>query len=262
MSASELERLIAEHAFWWHSIDLGSGIVTPGHKPAPVMELELEALRLPDLHGKTVLDIGAWDGYFAFAAERLGASRVVAMDYYTWATDPTTIVWKGSNSSEHRRESASTKPPWDPINLPGKKGFDLAHQALASNVESVFADLLTLDATTLGQFDIVLFLGVLYHTRYPAEMLEKVAMLTREITVLETESFVLPGYECLPLGQFFEKDELEENDSNWWSLTEPAIAGMCRSSGFASVQFLDPYHRFQGSENGMTRHRALAHATK
>jgi tRNA (mo5U34)-methyltransferase len=258
MSVSELEQHIAEHAFWWHSIDLGGGIVTPGHKPASIMEQEVEALRLPDLHGKTVLDVGAWDGYFSFAAERLGARRVVALDYYTWATDPAAIVWSGSKSPKR----SSPRRSWDPVNLPGKRGFDLARDALGSNVESVFGDLLTLDVATLGQFDVVLFLGVLYHTRYPGEMLERVAALTRETMILETESFTLAGYESLALGEFFETNELADNDSNWWSFTEPAIAGMCRSSGFATVDFVAPYHRFPPAESGLTRHRALAHATK
>jgi len=258
MSASELERRVVEHAFWWQ---LGDGIVTPGHKPAAVMEEELAALQLPDLRGKTVLDIGAWDGYFSFAAERLGASRVVALDYYTWAADPTTIDWSGT-APPRRDTSASPGPPWDPVNLPGKRGFDLAREVLASNVESVFGDLLTLDTAALGQFDIVLFLGVLYHTRYPAEMLERVASLTREMMILETESFALDGYTHLQLGQFFETNELEDNDSNWWSLTEPAIAGLCRSSGFGDVDFLAPYHPARPGESGLTRHRALARVTK
>lgn len=258
MNASEVERRVAEHAFWWHSIDVGGGVVTPGHKPAATMEEELAALQLPDLHGKSVLDIGAWDGYFSFAAERLGASRVVALDYYTWATDPAAIIWSGSRAPSR----PAPDEPWDPINLPGKAGFDAARDALGSSVESVFADILTLDVAELGQFDIVLFLGVLYHTRFPGEMLERVASLTRELMVLETESFTLSGYDDLALGEFFETNELADNDSNWWSFTEPALAGMCRSCGFASVRFLDPLYRYPRDERGLTRHRALAHASK
>jgi tRNA (mo5U34)-methyltransferase len=222
------------------------------------MEEEVRALRLPDLRGKTVLDIGAWDGYFSFAAERLGASRVVALDYYTWATDPAVI---GPRASDAAFPPASSQP-WDPIGLPGKMGFDLARDVLGSKVESVFGDLLTLDPADLGQFDVVLFLGVLYHSRFPSEMLERVASLTRETMILETESFTLKGYEELALGEFFETDELNNDDSNWWSFTEAALAGMCRSSGFAAVDFIQPYHQHLPDSRGLTRHRALAHASK
>ena len=62
--------------FWWHSIDLGGGVVTPGAKSPAHLAAEWEALRLPELGGKSVLDVGTWDGYFAFEAERSGAASV------------------------------------------------------------------------------------------------------------------------------------------------------------------------------------------
>jgi hypothetical protein len=93
-------------------------------------------------------------------------------------------------------------------------------------------------------------------------MLARVAALTRGTMILETESFTLAGYEGLSLGEFFVTDELAGDDSNWWSFTEPALAGMCRSSGFATVDFIAPYHRYPTDAQGQTRHRALAHATK
>src|SRR6204780_4689052 len=73
--------------FWWHSIDLGDGLVTPGHKTPDVLARELEALRLPDVRGRSVLDIGGWDGFFAFEAERRGARRVAVLDHYMWSMD-------------------------------------------------------------------------------------------------------------------------------------------------------------------------------
>ncbi len=56
---------------WYHSIDLGNGIVTPGNPPDERM---IEA-GLPRLRGQTVLDIGAWDGYWSFLAEKRQAAR-------------------------------------------------------------------------------------------------------------------------------------------------------------------------------------------
>ena len=65
---------------WFHTIDLGNGVVTPGDDNSPV---KLKRLAFPpDLSGKTFLDIGAWDGFFSFEAERRGAARVLATDSY------------------------------------------------------------------------------------------------------------------------------------------------------------------------------------
>ena len=70
---------------WYHSIDLGHGIVTPGLDDT---RHRLPAVGLPnDLTGVTVLDIGAWDGFFSFEAERRGASRVLAVDSFSWRGD-------------------------------------------------------------------------------------------------------------------------------------------------------------------------------
>ena len=67
---------------WFHTIDLGDGVVTRGTDESAG---RLARLQLPeDLSGKTVLDIGAWDGFYSFEAERRHASRVVASDHYAW----------------------------------------------------------------------------------------------------------------------------------------------------------------------------------
>src|SRR5256885_12356289 len=83
----ELETMARSVPVWFHSIDLGKGIVTNGWESAAQLRYEIDSFRLPDLRGKTVLDINTWDGFFAFEAERRGASKVVALDYYMWAMD-------------------------------------------------------------------------------------------------------------------------------------------------------------------------------
>lgn len=86
-TVKELEHKVAAIPFWFHSIDLAMGVVTPGLKSPEQHTRELASLRIPDLRGKTVLDIGAWDGFYSFAAERLGAARVVALDHHVWCLD-------------------------------------------------------------------------------------------------------------------------------------------------------------------------------
>ena len=75
MDAADLRARADAHR-WYHTIDLGGGIVTRGVDNSPE---RLARLGLPvSLAGKTVLDVGAWDGFFSFEAERRGAARVVA----------------------------------------------------------------------------------------------------------------------------------------------------------------------------------------
>src|SRR5438105_3391027 len=81
------ERLTAaSDVIWFHSIDLGFGVVSKGVKSLETLRGELEGMQLPDLAGKTVLDVGAWDGYFSFEAAKRGA-KVVSLDHYAWALD-------------------------------------------------------------------------------------------------------------------------------------------------------------------------------
>ncbi|HUT33828.1 MAG TPA: hypothetical protein VNE39_10125 [Planctomycetota bacterium] len=88
MDRDEIRRRVDALRYWWHHIPLGHGIVTPGHQGGPGIngtQQTLERLHLPeDLTGKSVLDVGAWDGAFSFEAERRGAARVLATDRYAW----------------------------------------------------------------------------------------------------------------------------------------------------------------------------------
>src|SRR3954470_13085910 len=202
----ELYRKVEALPFWWHSIDLGHGVVTPGGKSPEFLARELASLQLPALAGKSVLDIGAWDGFYSFAAERLGAARVVSLDFFVWALD-----WEKKNryKDECRRQGI---PPqsfdrvpglWDFDGLPGKRGFDLAHAALKSRVKSIVGDVNAVDPATIGPFDVVLFMGVLYHMENPLDTLKRVRRLTKELAVIETEAVAIAGFEPRPFCEFF-----------------------------------------------------------
>jgi tRNA (mo5U34)-methyltransferase len=187
----QLTRAADTVPFWWHSIDLGDGVVTDGRKSAQQLDEEWRALGLPDLRGKTVLDVGAWDGWFSFQAERHGAARVVALDHYVWSMDLARQqkYWEDCMAAGVVPEPYHTKPElWRPQELPGKVGFDTAHRALGSRVESVVADFMTVDLERIGTFDVVLFLGVLYHVRHPMLALERLApRLLRVLRVQRAE---------------------------------------------------------------------------
>jgi tRNA (mo5U34)-methyltransferase len=132
MDTGELRKRVSELQ-WFHTVDLGNSVVTPGVDNTP---RKLAMLRMPDnLSGQTALDIGAWDGFFAFEAERRGARRVLATDSFCWSGQG-----------------------WGT-----RRGFELARQALDSRVEDKLIDVMDLSPAIVSIFDLVLSLGVLYH---------------------------------------------------------------------------------------------------
>jgi tRNA (mo5U34)-methyltransferase len=198
---------------WWHGgMELGDGVVTKGPS-MPAKDL-LPRLNLPaDLTGKTVLDIGTWDGFMAFECERRGAKKVVAVDSYVW-------------------DVANAALPWST----GRAGFDLAHAAYASKVEAVECEVLDLSPDALGTFDIVLFLGVLYHMRHPLLALERVAAMTADLLIVE--SHVITDKANTPLMRFYPGDELNKDGTNWWGPNACCIEAMLCDVGFAHVQIV------------------------
>jgi tRNA (mo5U34)-methyltransferase len=227
----DLAERVAEVPYWWHSIDLGGGVVTPGYKGPDLLEREWSQLGLPDLRGKSVLDIGTWDGWFAFRAERAGAERVVALDHFVWRTRPR-----------------------------GRDGFDLARDALGSKVEAVEDDFMTMDLPRLGTFDVVLFLGVVYHLKNPLGGLERLRQVTAGSAFIESEAAVVGGLEDVALCQFFETDECGGDPTNWWAPTAPALMGMCRAAGFAEARLLVGPPPVEVAAAALLRYRAVARA--
>lgn len=251
---------------WFHSIDLGDGVVTKGHKSPACHQAELDALCLPDLHDKTVLDIGAWDGFYSFEAERRGARRVVALDHFVWS-----LHWPslGAHTGTARRRLDSPEQYhrhpdlWRPDELPGRAGFDLAHQVLGSRVEPIVADFMTADLDALGMFDVVLYLGVLYHMQHPLLALQRLARVTREVAVIETHAVVVPGQEHRSICEFYETDELCHDPTNWWGPNLKALAGMCRAAGFRHLETLQgPPSVSPAESNEIVSYRAIVQAWK
>jgi tRNA (mo5U34)-methyltransferase len=198
---------------WCHPIDLGQGRVTrPDWHIRRRYERRLRLLDLPpDLTGKSVLDIGAWDGFFSFECERRGAARVLAIDTYAW---------------DHH----------------GQDGFLLARETLGSRVEDRRMVAEELDPAVIGQFDVVLFLGVFYHLRDPIAVLDRLRAITRGTLVCETHTLVPAMHSRYPLVSFFPGDGLEAGRRFEFCAipTEEALTQMLLSAGFKT---LDVKHR-------------------
>ena len=126
---------------WYHEFDFGNGLRTRTHchqidQHRRVWEFVTSQLAAVDFRGKSVLDIGAWDGYWSFFAEKRGARSVLASDDL------------GQNWSQGR-------------------GIHLAKELLGSGVE-IDQNLSVYDLAARGRtFDVILFLGVYYHLHDP-----------------------------------------------------------------------------------------------
>jgi len=153
MDPKELRKKLEAYDFY-HIIDLGDGIATPGNpRYVPAQKLVLEALERLDLKGKRVLDIGCRDGLFSFAAEKMGAAEVIAID-----------------------------------NDLSRGAIEVLIPHLKSDVAMYEMNLLDLTPRTFGLFDIVIFPGVLYHLRYPFWSLKIIRdiMVSDATLILET----------------------------------------------------------------------------
>ena len=120
---------------------------------------EAEAIFAPiSVRGRSVADIGAWNGGLTIEAKRRGASKILAIDDYTW-------------SHPHFR---------------GKETFELVMSRLGIEAESKVLDIQEADNDLLGRWQVVLFLGVFYHLLDPIAALKRLADMTEEVLVIET----------------------------------------------------------------------------
>jgi tRNA (mo5U34)-methyltransferase len=202
---------------WYHSIEIEPGLVTPGMLSLDVLRRNLEYVGMPRrLDGLSVLDIGAWDGFYSFEAERRGAARVVAYD----------------------------------LTPPDHFAFAIARELIGSKVEYVRGSVYDLSNEVAGgPFDVVFFFGVLYHLRYPLLALDRIWPVCRQFLLLETncmdDRLILADGKAVRLQQidrrlanvalyrFYRKDELMPGDfSNWFSPNKKAIEESLWSAGF------------------------------
>jgi tRNA (mo5U34)-methyltransferase len=187
---------------WWHSIQLDENTITPGVHKIEELRDNYKRFDLPhDLTGKRLLDIGCWDGFYSFEAERHGA-QVTAVDVF--------------------------RP---------EKFFE-AHRAIGSNVKFYQLTAYELNRDILGGFDIVLFLGVLYHLRHPLLALDRVCEVADDVAIIESHVIDNVITAQRPLMEFYEYEELADQYDNWWGPNSECISKMARSAGFVEPTVL------------------------
>jgi tRNA (mo5U34)-methyltransferase len=220
LSREAIERRVRELGEWFHNIDLGGVQTAPHHflgdYPAVKWRRFEGALPL-DMHGMTVLDIGCNAGFYSIEMKRRGAERVVAID-------------SDKDYLDQGRFAAEV-----------------------SGVDLEFRELSVYDVGTLGErFDLVLFLGVLYHLRHPLLALDlihehvardllvfqsmqrgstEIEPLEQDYAFTEVEVFDRPGFPKL----HFIEARYAGDPTNWWAPNRACSEAMLRSAGFAIV---------------------------
>lgn len=232
LTHAELEAIKA--VSWFHRIPIGlvQGEIfyTPGvvkHGPDG-SDFATERFGLPpDLTGKTVLDIGAWDGFFSFEAERRNAALVVASDMALTTPD------------KNRLECG---------NWGANKGFRRAQHILGSKVRFIESSIFKVDEAIRQSamnssgdlseiaypltYDITFCFGVLYHLTEPFLALQKLAAVTEGMALVET-AITAGNSVSMEFRPGFDKD-----DSNWWYPTIPCLQAMLLRAGFARTELV------------------------
>lgn len=160
-----------------HTLDTALDALSDDPRVQRRFRRRLRLMRIPEnLRGWSVLDVGAWHGFFSFECERRGADRVLAIDSYAWDRF-------------------------------GMEGFLDARERFGSKVEYRRLDAHALDVDDVGQFDLVLCLGLVYHLSNPLRAFERIARVTKRLLICETHVLLPFVHERYPLIPFFPGDE-------------------------------------------------------
>jgi len=237
MDTKTLQERIAAIPYWYHTIELPGGIVTPGWSP-----LCADRYSIPDdMTGLRVLDIGAWDGYWTWEALKRGAAEVVAIDDFSdrlgsdvdrsgkWAT------------FDLCREAFGFDAQGDPT-----KDIGVYDNAERQGVRRAEMSVYDISEETIGRFDVVFCFGTLYHLKHPLLALEKIAAVCDGSIYIE--SAVADDYSPYRGGlangyaqnehvmEFYPRNEYGGNAGNWWVPTLQCMGDMLATVGFADIQ--------------------------
>lgn len=199
---------------WFHQIDFGDGVRSPGWIKASKIRRMAKLIFDRSMAGKSVLDIGCWDGAYSIEAVRRGAGRVLATDNYVWHDG------------------------WG-----DRRALELVRSRLAPQMEVLDAPVESLTVDRVGRFDVVLFCGVFYHLRHPFAALEQVATLASEVLVVESR--IVAPFSRRPFMRFYPGRELDGDPTNWWAPNRACMEAMLRDLGFRRVTFRRPDWRWR-----------------
>lgn len=212
-------RASVEGREWYHTIELAPGVVTPGWFDA---RQALTRLPFPtDLTATRCLDVGTFDGFWAFEMERRGASEVLAVD----VLDPKQWDWPLNSTPEALRAIATMKGRGE--------GFEIAADALRSAVKRLELSAYDLDPAQIGLFDFVYVGSLLLHLRDPIHALDRIRSVCRGTALfVDAVDFELSWLARRRALASFDGD----GRPWWWKPNVEALSRYLRSSTFEVIE--------------------------
>lgn len=220
MDRDEVRERVHDYS-WYHTIDLGQGVVTPGqydHRPL------LNNYGIPsDLSGKSVLDVGPAQGFFAFEFEERGAVRVATAELPRW--------------SDHDGSPALKEDFL--IEAVDLRNEDYLHNALAfaiearqSRVEQLFCNIYDLSPESLGMFDITFCGSLLIHLTDPLRALYALHSVTSDYSIITTVIDPSRRGARRPLAYF----HATEKGQAFWSPNMKCLESWALAAGYRRVE--------------------------
>ncbi len=208
---------------WYHTIDLAPGLTTPGwfDTRATTGKVPLPA----SLAGKRCLDVGTWDGFWAFEMERRGAESVTAIDILDearWDWPPELRARDQGAGLEFVREFKQQGV-----------AFELAHEIIGSKVDRIDMSVYDLSPEAVGTFDFVFLGSLLLHLRDPVRALDAMrSVVAGEAVIADTVDLV-----SSKLRPRTPTARLEGVGRPWWWIPNRAgLHQMVRSAGFEILE--------------------------
>src|SRR5262245_45907794 len=239
--------------FWYHTVDLGDGLITPGTYD---YRFHLDQFRFPeDMRGMNVLDVGSGTGFFAFEFERRGAEVVsvdlpsmAELDRFPGETLAQTILKVDGMMREHALLNENQKKEIFGIDalkelhrthLDGP--FKFCHTRLKSKVKRCYSTIYELSPSKLGSsdFDLVFLGDVLLHTINPLQALAAVATLCRGTLIVS--QVLAETSESRPLMLYVGGDQPGKDEVSWWWPNQSCFEQMLRKLGFREAALVG-YH--------------------
>jgi tRNA (mo5U34)-methyltransferase len=232
---------------WYHTIDVIPGATTKGWFD---LRHALDLIPWPDVKGKRCLDIGTWDGFYAYEMERRGAAEVVAVDLADLAEMdyPPDVRARADFDLSHSDSQERSA------------GFRLLNQILDSSVRWHGASIYSLDPSVLGTFDVVVCGSLLVHLRDPIRALEAVRRVTSGVFL--SVDYIHPAVNLFARRRPLFELRAQGSDFQWWLASDRGLQHLIHVAGFDVEAMSRPFLLRPGPYTSVSRHGLHDAATR